>query len=119
MCGVGRHWIKQLCLSVFLLPLVVGGVAGFVQVVALAYHTARVLHASSIAGVLAIVLLVVFPLQLLGCVLGRNLAGVPTVPCRVNSVPRPIPEKKWCAHSYSYLFSALLLCIAFYTCLCT
>ena len=26
---------------------------------------------------------------------GRNLAGTPDYPCRINAVPRPIPEKKW------------------------
>lgn len=31
----------------------------------------------------------------MGTVLGRNLAGTPDAPCRVNAVPRPIPEKKW------------------------
>ena len=25
----------------------------------------------------------------------RNLGGVPQYPCRVNAVPRPIPEKRW------------------------
>jgi transmembrane 9 superfamily protein 3 len=30
-----------------------------------------------------------------GTVLGRNLAGQPDYPCRINAVPRPIPEKKW------------------------
>lgn len=27
--------------------------------------------------------------------MGRNLAGQPDYPCRINAVPRPIPEKKW------------------------
>ncbi|CAB4057399.1 TM9SF3 [Lepeophtheirus salmonis] len=27
--------------------------------------------------------------------LGRNLVGIPDFPCRINAVPRPIPEKKW------------------------
>ncbi len=37
----------------------------------------------------------ILPLTLVGTVLGRNLAGQPNYPCRVNAVPRPIPEKKW------------------------
>lgn len=32
---------------------------------------------------------------MVGTVLGRNLAGQPDYPCRINAVPRPIPEKKW------------------------
>ena len=53
-----------------------------------------VAHAVQVA-VTAIVIFVILPLTLVGTVLGRNLYGAPNVPCRVNTVPRPIPEKKW------------------------
>jgi transmembrane 9 superfamily protein 3 len=46
-------------------------------------------------AVTCICLFVILPLTLVGSVLGRNLAGSPDYPCRVNAVPRPIPEKKW------------------------
>ena len=46
-------------------------------------------------AVTSIVIFVILPLTLVGTVLGRNLNGAPNVPCRVNTVPRPIPEKKW------------------------
>jgi transmembrane 9 superfamily protein 3 len=46
-------------------------------------------------AVMSICLFVILPLTLVGTVLGRNLAGQPNHPCRVNAVPRPIPEKKW------------------------
>ncbi|KAL0351320.1 UNVERIFIED_CONTAM: Transmembrane 9 superfamily member 1 [Sesamum calycinum] len=36
-----------------------------------------------------------FPLALLGTVVGRNWSGAPNNPCRVKTIPRPIPEKKW------------------------
>lgn len=42
-----------------------------------------------------ICIFVILPLTLVGTILGRNLAGTPDAPCRVNAVPRPIPEKKW------------------------
>jgi transmembrane 9 superfamily protein 3 len=45
--------------------------------------------------VLVIWAFVSFPLVLLGTVLGRNWSGVPNNPCRVKTIPRPIPEKKW------------------------
>lgn len=44
---------------------------------------------------ICICVFVILPLTLVGTVLGRNLAGTPDSPCRVNAVPRPIPEKKW------------------------
>jgi transmembrane 9 superfamily protein 3 len=46
-------------------------------------------------AITSICLFVILPLTLVGTVLGRNLAGQPNHPCRVNAVPRPIPEKKW------------------------
>ncbi|KAJ0442956.1 putative nonaspanin (TM9SF) [Helianthus annuus] len=36
-----------------------------------------------------------FPLALLGTVVGRNWSGAPNNPCRVKTIPRPIPDKKW------------------------
>jgi len=48
-------------------------------------------------AVACIVLFVILPLNLVGTVLGRNLSGQPSYPCRINAVPRPIPEKKWYA----------------------
>ena len=39
--------------------------------------------------------MIIFANFQVGTVLGRNLAGQPDYPCRVNAVPRPIPEKKW------------------------
>lgn len=46
-------------------------------------------------AVTCICIFVILPLTLVGTVLGRNLAGQPYYPCRINAVPRPIPEKKW------------------------
>ena len=54
---------------------------------------ARVL--CSQVAVTCICIFVILPLTLVGTVLGRNLAGQPDFPCRINAVPRPIPEKKW------------------------
>lgn len=50
-------------------------------------------------AVCCICFFVILPLNLVGTILGRNLSGQPNFPCRVNAVPRPIPEKKW------YVFS--------------
>lgn len=91
----GRHWIKQVLLGVFVLPLTISTVAMGVQVLSLAYQSARTLHLSSMLAILGILLLVALPLNLLACIFGRNVAGTAFPPCRVNAVPRPIPDKKW------------------------
>merc|ERR1711931_52211 len=49
----------------------------------------------TMVAVASICLFVILPLTLAGTVLGRNLSGTPDYPCRINAVPRPIPEKKW------------------------
>lgn len=46
-------------------------------------------------AVTCICIFVILPLNLVGTVLGRNMSGQPDYPCRINAVPRPIPEKKW------------------------
>ena len=42
-------------------------------------------------------LLVSLPLCVVGTILGRNWSGTPNAPCRVNAIPRLIPEKRWFA----------------------
>jgi len=45
--------------------------------------------------VLVIWAFISFPLALFGTVVGRNWSGQPDNPCRVKTIPRPIPDKKW------------------------
>ena len=46
-------------------------------------------------ALIAIACFVIFPLTLVGTIIGKNMNGTPNFPCRVNAVPRPIPEKRW------------------------
>lgn len=91
----GKRWIKQMVLSAFLLPALVCGTAFMINFIAIYYHASRAIPFGSMVAVTCICLFVILPLTLVGTVLGRNLAGQPDFPCRVNAVPRPIPEKKW------------------------
>lgn len=91
----GRQWIKQMILSAVLFPLLVCGTAFMINFIAIYYHASRAIPFATMVAVTAIVIFVIMPLTLVGTVLGRNLYGAPNVPCRVNTVPRPIPEKKW------------------------
>ncbi|PKU31213.1 transmembrane 9 superfamily member 3 [Limosa lapponica baueri] len=56
-------------------------------------------------AVCCICFFVILPLNLVGTILGRNLSGQPNFPCRVNAVPRPIPEKKW------FMEPAVIVCL--------
>jgi len=91
----GRKWIKQMVSSAFLLPAMVCGTAFCINFIAMYYHASRAIPFGSMVAVACICLFVILPLTLVGTVLGRNLSGQAHHPCRVNSVPRPIPEKKW------------------------
>jgi len=91
----GRKWIKQMLLSAFTLPSLICGTAFLINFIAIYYHASRAIPFGSMVAVTCICLFVILPLTLVGTVLGRNLAGHANYPCRVNAVPRPIPEKKW------------------------
>lgn len=91
----GKRWIKQMVVSAFFLPALVCGTAFFINFIAIYYHASRAIPFGSMVAVTCICTFVILPLTLVGTVLGRNLAGQPDFPCRVNAVPRPIPEKKW------------------------
>ncbi|KAA0193262.1 hypothetical protein HAZT_HAZT006085 [Hyalella azteca] len=91
----GRRWIRQMLVSAFLLPGLVCTTAFFINFIALYYHASRAISFTIMLSVLSLCTFVILPLTLVGTVLGRNLAGQPNSPCRVNAVPRPIPEKKW------------------------
>ncbi|CAH3045205.1 unnamed protein product [Pocillopora meandrina] len=91
----GLQWIKQMVLSAVLFPFLVCGTAFMINFIAIYYHASRAIPFATMVAVTSIVIFVILPLTLVGTVLGRNLYGAPNVPCRVNTVPRPIPEKKW------------------------
>ncbi|KRX93009.1 Transmembrane 9 superfamily member 3 [Trichinella pseudospiralis] len=90
----GKRWIKQaLCCGSFL-PSLVAIAASIGNISALYQSSTRSIPFGTMASIVAIYALVVLPLTLIGSVVGRNMNGRPNNPCRVNAVPRPIPEKK-------------------------
>ncbi|KAK2715841.1 hypothetical protein QYM36_010416 [Artemia franciscana] len=91
----GKKWMRQYLVTVMLLPVLIGTAVFFVNFFAIYYHATRMLHFKSILYMVAIGLFILFPMTLLGTLIGRNVSGRPNAPCRVNAVPRPIPEKKW------------------------
>ena len=100
----GKRWIRQMVQGAFLLPGLVCSTAFLVNFIAIYYHASRAIPFLSMIAVAAIVLFVIFPLNLVGVVFGRNLAGKANYPCRINAVPRPIPEKKWFMEPMSIIF---------------
>lgn len=91
----GRNWIRQCLVSAALLPSLVCGTAFLINFIAIYYHASRAIPFTTMLMVASICLFVILPLTILGTIIGRNTNGQPSNPCRVSSVPRPIPEKKW------------------------
>jgi len=63
--------------------------------VAIGYGTLNVFPVATIFAVLAIWLFISYPMTFVGTVFGKNWNGQPDNPCRINPVPRRIPENKW------------------------
>ncbi|TSK22622.1 Transmembrane 9 superfamily member 3 [Bagarius yarrelli] len=101
----GRRWIKQMFIGAFLIPALVCGTAFFINFIAIYYHASRAIPFGTMVAVCCICFFVILPLNLVGTILGRNLSGQPNFPCRVNAVPRPIPEKKW------FMEPAVIVCL--------
>ncbi|XP_042290041.1 transmembrane 9 superfamily member 3 isoform X1 [Thunnus albacares] len=101
----GRRWIKQMFIGAFMIPAMVCGTAFFINFIAIYYHASRAIPFGTMVAVCCICFFVILPLNLVGTILGRNLSGQPNFPCRVNAVPRPIPEKKW------FMEPAVIVCL--------
>src|SRR4051812_15356749 len=93
----GKDWIRCLLLTATLWPGIVSIVTGGINSVAIYYSSSRAIAFSIILAMIAIWLFLCFPLTLLGAIVGRNWAGQPDFPTRVNPIPRQIPEKLWYA----------------------
>ena len=98
-------WINAMLLSAGFLPLVAGTTLFALNFVALSWGTLHVIPATTMVAMALLWIFVALPLTIMGTILGRQWSGRPDWPCRVNSFPRPIPEKKW--WSQPWLVAAL------------
>jgi transmembrane 9 superfamily protein 3 len=94
----GKYWIKCMLLTGGLFPGVCFGIGFFLNFIALAYGSLAAIPFGTMVAVALIWAFLSFPLTLVGTVVGKNWNGTADNPCRVNPVPRPIPEKKWYLH---------------------
>ncbi|KAJ8436947.1 hypothetical protein Cgig2_017372 [Carnegiea gigantea] len=91
----GKSWIKAMILTASLFPFMCFGIGFILNTIAIFYGSLAAIPFGTIVVVLVIWAFISFPLALLGTVVGRNWSGAPNNPCRVKTIPRPIPEKKW------------------------
>lgn len=96
----GQGWIRIMFLTTALWPGVASIVTLLNNFVAMYYESSRAIHFGTLVAIISIWFFLIFPLTLLGTVVGRNWSGKPDFPCRVNPIPRAIPEKKWYLESW-------------------
>eukprot|EP00850_Spirogloea_muscicola_P016317 SM000131S26747 [mRNA] locus=s131:285974:290027:+ [translate_table: standard] len=91
----GKHWIKSMLLTASLFPFTCFAIGFALNTVAIFYHSLAAIPFGTMVVMFVIWAFISFPLALLGTVVGRNWSGIPDNPCRVKTIPRPIPQKKW------------------------
>lgn len=89
-------WQAVMALTVILLPTVTVLILSFLNAVSLTYGTIHTIPFSVIFKLFLLWTLVSIPLCIVGTMLGRhttnNNSKLEQFPCRVNAIPRPIPE---------------------------
>ncbi|CAJ1961673.1 unnamed protein product [Cylindrotheca closterium] len=88
------QWQQTMALTVILLPTVTVGVFATLNSVALAYGTINSIPFMVMIKLFFLWTLVSIPLCVVGTLLGRHAhkGTANPFPCRVNAIPRPIPE---------------------------
>ncbi|GER44277.1 transmembrane 9 superfamily protein member, partial [Striga asiatica] len=94
-CWLCKTWIKSMILTASLFPFVCFGIGFILNTIAIFYGSLAAIPFGTMLLVFVIWAFVSFPLALLGTIVGKNSSGVPNNPCRVKTIPRPIPDKKW------------------------
>jgi transmembrane 9 superfamily protein 3 len=110
----GNLWQATMGLTVLLLPSVTVAVTSVLNAVALAYGTINSIPFLVIVKLFFLWIFVSVPLCIVGTLLGRHAhkkdAGI-DFPCRVNAIPRPIPEDvPWYGKPSGLIPLAGLLC---------
>jgi transmembrane 9 superfamily protein 3 len=94
----GKDWVRNVILTAILLPVSGVLIGGYINTLAIYYSSSRAVPFMALFSVIALWLLVVFPLTILGAIVARRWSGTNAhleFPTRVNPIPRPIPEKLW------------------------
>lgn len=102
-------WQKTMLLTIVLFPSIVFSIFTILNSISVYYDTVSALPISVIFKMISIWAFVSVPLTILGTVLGRHLSGKYDPPCRINTIPRPIPDLKWFLRPVFLIFAAGIL----------
>lgn len=92
--GPSNLWQMTMGLTVILLPTVTVAIYTVLNTISLVYGTINSIPFSVIFKLFLLWVFVSIPLCVVGTLLGRhtNTGAVTSFPCRVNAIPRPIPD---------------------------
>jgi len=93
----GATWIHTMLLTAGLFPGLCFALTLVLNTVAVFYKSLAAVPFTSVLMVLLIWVFLSVPLCIIGTILGRNWSGQADFPCRVNAIPRLIPDKRWYA----------------------
>lgn len=89
------QWQRAMIATCLLYPTVLAFIVSILNSVAMYYDTTSAIPAVVVMAVIAMWIFVAFPLSIIGTIFGRHYVKNVETPCRVNSIPRPIPEVPW------------------------
>lgn len=109
--GGGKAWIRAMVLTTVMFPAFAVSVLVGLNSISLYYATINVIPLSAFLSISAVFLFVSAPLAVIGTMLGRHAhAGEGSdFPCRVNALPRPIPERTFFTHPLTVVLSTGVL----------
>mmetsp|Transcript_117659 Transcript_117659/g.175740 ORF Transcript_117659/g.175740 Transcript_117659/m.175740 type:complete len:647 (+) Transcript_117659:35-1975(+) len=92
--GAAMQWQMAMGATVMLLPTVTVLITSFLNAVSITYGTIYTFPFLTLLKIFCLWVFVSVPLCIVGTLLGRhaNKSTTTTFPCRVNAIPRPIPE---------------------------
>lgn len=67
------------------------------NMVAIVYSSMSAIPFGTMVVILLLWLIISAPLTIAGTIVGRTFAGRANYPCRVNAIPRLVPDKAWFA----------------------
>ncbi|TMW68644.1 hypothetical protein Poli38472_006112 [Pythium oligandrum] len=102
----GQRWVWNILLSVLVIPGPLVAIFSFLNTVAIWNDSSAALPFGTIMVVVAIFMLVAFPLTVIGGIAGRNTTGDFDAPCRTNKVAREIPSVPVYRSPFILIFAA-------------
>jgi hypothetical protein len=102
----GERWVNNVLLTTLIFAGPVFVIWAVLNTIAISYESSAAFQFKTIAGILALYLLVSFPLQLIGAITAKNFGKPFEAPCRTKKVPREIPPSVWYKSGFVQVFVA-------------